>query len=354
MSKISASRSASRSVSKRASASRREIELSAHRKNLVAANVLSHLAAEHGTGKGITGFFSPEELAELRLVSTGFKEAVGRAPINDVTKIVKGSLSGWRRSFPNAKAINISDRDDLTNADFVHLKGLETVIMDWCSLASVTNEAFENLKGIKMLSMKLSTNNQHITDAAFEHLKGIRNLNIYRCTELGITDEAFEHLKGIHTLDMSVCDQEGITDAAFVHLKGIHTLYMEYCNQAGITDAAFVHLEGIHELDMMDCNQVTITDAAFFHLKGIDRLIMRDCNQLGITDAAFVHLKGIKMLDITGCTQPGITATGSLCDLHGATIVGKQLTCATRGARGGKGKTRSNRRKGTKKAAKRR
>jgi hypothetical protein len=86
-------------------------------------------------------------------------------------------------------------------------------------------------------------------------------------------------------------------------------------------------------------------------LKGIHALSMKWCNQAGITDAAFVHLKGIHTLDITGCDQERITSTGSLCDLHGATIVGKQLTCATRG---GKGKTRSNRRKGTKKAAKRR
>ena len=219
-------------MSKNRSARRSGILLSAARNNTVGANVLSHLAAEHGKGKGITGFFSPEQLAELRLISVGFKEAVGLAPINDVTTIVEGSLEAWRKSFPKAKAINISGREDLVDADFIHLNGLETVIMKECT---------------------------GITDAAFVHLKGIQHLDMESCDQEGITNAAFVHLKGIHTLNMSHCNQAGITDAAFVHLKGIHTLNMSWCNQAGITDAAFVHLKGIHTLDVSWFNTAGIT-----------------------------------------------------------------------------------------------
>jgi hypothetical protein len=75
-----------------------------------------------------------------------------------------------------------------------------------------------------------------ITDAAFVHLRGIHTLNMNGCE--GITDAAFVHLRGIHTLYMRGCD--GITDAAFVHLRGIHSLDLKSCEQ--LTGAAIENL----------------------------------------------------------------------------------------------------------------
>ena len=49
------------------------------------------------------------------------------------------------------------------------------------------------------------------------------------CRQATITDAAFENLKGIRELNMSLCKQATITDAAFEHLKGINVLYMYGC-----------------------------------------------------------------------------------------------------------------------------
>ena len=298
--------------------------LSAHRNDNRGSTVLSVLSKAHAAKKGILGFLPDKTLPQLRLVSPEWKEAVNRVPINHLTTIVKGSLAGWRATFPKAEEINISGRT-LTDADFVHLKGLKTVIMARCS--GFTGAGFVHLKGIHTLYMSQC---RQITGAGFVHLKGIHTLYMSQCSQ--ITDAAFEHLKGIKDLEMSRCSQ--ITDAAFEHLKGIHTLDMSQCRQ--ITDAAFNYLKGIHTLIMYHCSQAGITDAAFAHLKGIKELYMGDCNQEGITDAAFVHLEGIKELDITHCTQPGISDNGSLCHLQQAraTIIGKVLNCpGTGGAR---------------------
>ena len=288
---------------------------SAHRNNVdTGQTVISVLEAAHRGGEeGVFPFLSSNNFRAMRGVSTELRDAVARFPIHDVKTLVRGDLASWRKSFPKAKAINISGRGDLTDADFVHLRGLKTVIMDRCT---------------------------GITDAAFEHLEGIHTLDMSYCRNEGITNNAFVHLKGIHTLNMIFCNQAGITDAAFAHLTGIHTLDMAMCNQAGITDAAFVHLKGIHTLDMSQCNQVGITDAAFAHLKGVHTLYMSYCNQAGITDAAFVHLKGIHTLNITRCTQRGITDSGSLCHLEGATIIGKVLNCPASGGARRKPKTK--------------
>jgi len=78
-----------------------------------------------------------------------------------------------------------------------------------------------------------------ITDAAFVHLKGIQTLDMAYCT--GITDAAFVHLAGIHTLTIDGCKQ--ITDAALPHLSGIKNLLLWGCTQASLTQAALLLLK---------------------------------------------------------------------------------------------------------------
>ncbi len=87
-----------------------------------------------------------------------------------------------------------------------------------------------------------------LTDAAFVHLRGIQLLNMGGCRQF--SDAAFVHLRGIHTLYMWYCDRPAISDAAFMHLRGIHTLVIEGCTQATLTGAGFVHLQGIRALGM--------------------------------------------------------------------------------------------------------
>jgi hypothetical protein len=85
-----------------------------------------------------------------------------------------------------------------------------------------------------------------VTDAAFVHLRGIHTLDMSYCDQRAITDAAFAHLAGIQRLSIWGCRQATITDAAFAHLRGIQLLNMSECNQ--LTDAAFMHLRGIHTL----------------------------------------------------------------------------------------------------------
>ena len=86
----------------------------------------------------------------------------------------------------------------------------------------------------------------------YDHGQGARepardpHLKMSDCRQSTITDKAFECLRGIHTLNMSSCSQTTITDKAFENLRGIHTLKMSCCDQIMITDDAFHNLSGIH------------------------------------------------------------------------------------------------------------
>ena len=135
----------------------------------------------------------------------------GGASIRKLCKVSKihGSVRVWRECYPNARAANVGAKlDEYTKV----LVPPPSVLYD---------DDFAHFSGMQYLDIS----EQHaITDAAFVHLKGIHTLTMWGCNQPTITNAAFIHLKGIQTLDMGGCNQPTITNAAFVHLKGIHTL----------------------------------------------------------------------------------------------------------------------------------
>jgi len=296
-------------------------------------SILSVLFGPHSIGEGIFSFMTMIDSNKVRVQCRECHQAVKDFPWMDSETKIKGSVKAWRAAFPVARAVNVSERDDIVDEDFVHirgdararlhtvkiarcknvtdaafiyLRGIHTLFISGCNQATITDAAFIHLRGIHTLDMSCC-NQATITDAAFINLRGIQELFMIRCNQETITDAAFVHLQGIQLLSMNNCNQATITDAAFVHLRGIRGLSINGCNQVTIADVAFVHLRGIGLLCMNYCNQVTITDAAFVHLHGIRKLEMKGCNQVTISDAAFVHLRGIRNLKMDGCIQPTIT-----------------------------------------------
>ena len=196
-------------------------------------SVLSVLYGAHSIGGGIFGYLNMIDSNKVRGLCVECRKAVMDFPWMDEESIIKGSVKAWRAAFPVARAVNVSGRNDIVDADFVHIRGDKRVRL---------------------------------------HTVNMRNCK-------SVTDAAFVHLRGIQKLNMNCCNQMTITDAAFVHLRGIHTLWMSCCDQATITDAAFVYLRGIHELDIEGCNQMTITVAALVHLVGIKILKTERCSR---------------------------------------------------------------------------
>ena len=209
-------------------------------------SILSVLFGLHLIGGGIFSFLTMIDSNKVRVQCVECRDAVMDFPWMDIQSRIKGNIKAWRAAFPVARAVNVSYRNDIVDADFVHIRG----------------DARVRLHTVNMWKCK------RVTDAAFVHLRGIHTLNIMDCNQATITDSAFIHLRGIHTLRMSGCNQATITDSAFIHLRGIHTLNMSFCDQATIIDAAFVHLRGITLL-ISFCDKATIITAALAHLHGI-------------------------------------------------------------------------------------
>jgi hypothetical protein len=238
-------------------------------------SILSVLFGLHSIGGGIFSFLTMIDSNKVRVQCVECRQAVMDFPWMDDESKIKGSVKRWREAFPVARAVNVSERSDIVDADFVHIRGgarvrLHTVNMRYCY--SVTDAAFVYLRGIYTLKMR-GCYQETITNAAFVQLRGIHTLDISHCHQLTITDAAFIHLRGIHTLDLTCCTQ--INDAAFVHLRGVHTLCISGCHK--ISGAAFAYLRGINTFDMSYCSQ-TITAANFEHLRGIHILLTHGCS----------------------------------------------------------------------------
>ena len=160
------------------------------------------MAANGGRQGSVLGFLWQDEVLGLRAASRACREAVAAHEWGDFDKDngkrshIGGSLAFWRACFPKAVAANIRDNKTVTDADFVHLRGLVLLLMNGC-------------------------NQETITDAAFAHLRGIYSLHMGGCNQSAITDAAFAHLQGIRALNMNNCSQATISDAAFAHLRGI-------------------------------------------------------------------------------------------------------------------------------------
>ena len=252
-------------------------------------SILSVLFGAHSIGEGIFGFLNMIDSNKVRVQCVECRQAVKDFQWMDAESRIKGSVKAWRAAFPVARAVNISHRNDIVDADFVHIRGDARVRLHTVDVAGC----------------------QRVTDAAFVYLRGIHTLDMSYCRR--ITDAAFVHLRGIHTLNMTLCLQDTITDAAFVHLRGIHALDMRGCRQ--LTDAAFVHVRGIHTLVMSGCRQNTITDTAFVSLRGIHALNMSFCDQDTITGSNFTHLRGILDLIDLACTATVKAAAAALLAL---------------------------------------
>ena len=228
-------------------------------------------------------------------------------------------LQIWRKKFPNVPCITITNRDDLTDADFQYLRGIKKMFISACT--QITDNAFKYLDSLKILIIT----NSDFTDDAFQYLTELEELCIFNCMNLtdnifmflpnlkkisllgltNITDNAFQYLTKLDDLTISECNR--LTNNAFVHLTNLKRL--SFANCENITNVAFHNLTNLEELEIILCEQ--FSDNAFKHLNNLKKLNIRKCREPGpfpigndnITDAAFLNLTNLEELKINRCSQ---------------------------------------------------
>ena len=104
-------------------------------------------------------FISTEDAARgLRLTCRELKQAVTDFPWEDMDTVIHGSIALWRACFPRARGANVGQRGQwggnpnarraaVVDGDFLHFVGLRALNMSRCT--QVTDAAFVHLKGIQ-------------------------------------------------------------------------------------------------------------------------------------------------------------------------------------------------------------
>ena len=100
--------------------------------------------------RSVMSFLRQDEAVALRAASRACRDAVAEHAWEDFdedpfvacSRIRGSGSSAWRRCFPNARAANISQNRTITDADFVHLKGIrKRASRFFCLLVAASSQA---------------------------------------------------------------------------------------------------------------------------------------------------------------------------------------------------------------------
>lgn len=120
-------------------------------------------------------FLNIDDARKLRATCKLAQQLTLKYRWND-SSLAISSIALWRACFPNARSAKLFGRRySFPDADFAHLRGVETLRMLGCD-----ND-----------------------DGVFEHLGSVRTLEMTSCND--VTNVGLRHLRGIHTLAVANC-----------------------------------------------------------------------------------------------------------------------------------------------------
>jgi hypothetical protein len=113
--------------------------------------------------------------------------------------------------------VNLGERK-VTDADLVHLKGLEHLEELDLTKTRVTSAGLENLKDLKTLK-KLYLTDTKVDDGGIANLKGLKALATLGLSGTKISDAALDQLRELSGLKSFFCIGTGVTEAGAEKLQ---------------------------------------------------------------------------------------------------------------------------------------
>ena len=242
----------------------------------------------------------------------------------DMFTVLPQHLAVWRRCYPRAVCLTVPPRSVLDASHFALMRGLRSLCIMQCTVATGSVTALAHLQGVKELDIRnckaVGGGALTVDDGAVAHLRGVRTLKLGWLNLSGVTGAGWSILTGIHTLDIYQSTVSVDAETLFSCLRGVKELDVGCCrgadgNNLSISDTDMVHLAGVQKLHVGKCRLGSDAETLFSHLRGVKELGMSRCKDstgqyIAITDAALAHLQGIHKLDLRGCDLTLVTATG--------------------------------------------
>jgi len=114
-------------------------------------------------------------------------------------------------------AVNLGEKK-VTDADLVHLQGLEHLQELDLTRTRITAAGLSNLKDLKALK-KLFLTDTRVEDVGIAQLKGLKSLETLGLSGTKISDAALDHVHELTGLKSLFCIGTGVTDAGVARLQ---------------------------------------------------------------------------------------------------------------------------------------
>ncbi len=185
----------------------------------------------------------------------------------------------------------------------------EVIQCDLPGNASVTDEVFEHLKGLKAL-LRLNLAGTRVTGRGLQRLQSSGCLRALFLDDTQVSDAALQELKGFTALEQLFLAGTQVTDAGLEHLGGLVTLKMLWLDRTRVSGPGLQHLHGLKSLEALSLAMNPLTDMGLEHVKEIKSLRDLLLGSEQLTDAGLVHLKGLTNLRLLRPRGPQITDAG--------------------------------------------
>lgn len=252
-------------------------------------NNLQYILESLHNGSLILQFLTYSDNENYSLLSKLCRKNSKQFRWSDCSTVIK-NVSLWRKCFPNAISINVSNTE-VKNDDFSYLSGIKYLAMRACT--NITDVAFHK-KGLESLIELDISMCESLTSNSINHLVNLEKLAMIYCTQ--ISGDAFKNLHKLKYLNMNFCNQNSIKDDDIKNLKNLRELYFCGCDQ--LSDSFYASNENIESLFAKD---TIITGEHFDKLKNLKDLYVGSCKFLGndiFKNMANVGIK-LRSLDIS-------------------------------------------------------
>jgi hypothetical protein len=117
--------------------------------------------------------------------------------------------------------------------------------------------------------VRVFLNGTLVTDAELVHLKGLNNLELLNLNDTTITGVGLVHLKGLTKLKILHLSNTKVSDAGLTHLKGLNNLSQLDVTDTNVTDTGLEHLKGLMNLRKLTLSRGKVTDAGVEKLQQV-------------------------------------------------------------------------------------
>ena len=183
----------------------------------ISARVVAAEGTNHGTINANLGKAGDKPTQEMWAFLNASISKVDPVLSEQIDKLKKLDA---RITFDDQKrviGVNLGERG-VTDADLVHLKGLQHLQDLDLTRTKITGVGLVNVKDLTALT-KLYVTDTKVDDSGITHLKGLKNLELVGLSGTKISDAALDHLRELKGLKRMFCLGTGVTDAGVEKLR---------------------------------------------------------------------------------------------------------------------------------------